>query len=294
MARGSGFWLVRLLESLLIDKHGPSPGLEEQKALIIIWGHLHPKVAYKSNSPTLKLQICQNYNQVLFFTCNAEPLSSGPFTLQICAELQKHCIVQSGVKSTIQLVHLFYSNQKKGRISEVFPWIFNINSSTSITVNINVLRAFKKASYVLLRIKAPQWLRHLEGSRFDPALGVSTCPWARRRTPDCSGRAGLVPCMAANRRWRAGVCVCVNGWMKSINCTALWIKALYKCQPFTQNKPFQVRMSQLPHFFPRLCPSSSTVLFWTGTGSGGCTLWGVVRTGGSGFCDLGVCLSVYF
>ena len=41
----------------------------------------------------------------------------------------------------------------------------------------------------------------------------------------------LVPCMAANRRWC--VDVCVNGWMRGINCTALWIKALYKCSPFT-------------------------------------------------------------
>ena len=31
----------------------------------------------------------------------------------------------------------------------------------------------------------------------------------------------LVPCMAANRRW------CVNGWMRDMNCTALWIKAIY-------------------------------------------------------------------
>ena len=50
----------------------------------------------------------------------------------------------------------------------------------------------------------------------------------------------LVPCMAANRRW------CVNGWMgewvngwmgervnERHNCKALWIKALYKCSPFT-------------------------------------------------------------
>ena len=37
----------------------------------------------------------------------------------------------------------------------------------------------------------------------------------------------LVPCMAANCRW------CVNGWMRGINCTALWIKVLYKCSPFT-------------------------------------------------------------
>ena len=34
-------------------------------------------------------------------------------------------------------------------------------------------------------------------------------------------RSWLVPCMAANR--------CCWG----INCTALWIKALYKCSPFT-------------------------------------------------------------
>ena len=39
----------------------------------------------------------------------------------------------------------------------------------------------------------------------------------------------LVPCMAANRRWCVNVCV--NGWMRGINCTALWIKALYKCSP---------------------------------------------------------------
>ena len=28
-------------------------------------------------------------------------------------------------------------------------------------------------------------------------------------------------------------CVWVNGWMKGINCTVLWIKVLYKCSPFT-------------------------------------------------------------
>ena len=37
----------------------------------------------------------------------------------------------------------------------------------------------------------------------------------------------LVPCMAANRRW------CVNVWMRGIDCTAFWIKVLYKCSPFT-------------------------------------------------------------
>ena len=44
----------------------------------------------------------------------------------------------------------------------------------------------------------------------------------------------LVPCMAANRRWCVNVCVnvCVNGRMRGINCTAFWIKALYKCTAF--------------------------------------------------------------
>ena len=37
--------------------------------------------------------------------------------------------------------------------------------------------------------------------------------------------------MAANCHWCVNVCV--NGWMRGINCTALWIKALYKCCPFT-------------------------------------------------------------
>ena len=37
--------------------------------------------------------------------------------------------------------------------------------------------------------------------------------------------------MAANCRWCVNVCV--NGWMRGKNCKALWIKALYKCSPFT-------------------------------------------------------------
>ena len=34
----------------------------------------------------------------------------------------------------------------------------------------------------------------------------------------------LVPCTAANHRW------CANGRMRTICCTALWIKALHKCR----------------------------------------------------------------
>ena len=62
-----------------------------------------------------------------------------------------------------------------------------------------------------------------------PTLGVSKCPWARHLTPNCSWRASWYLAIA-NRRWCVNVCV--NGWMWGINCTALWIKALYKCSLF--------------------------------------------------------------
>ena len=37
-------------------------------------------------------------------------------------------------------------------------------------------------------VRAVVW--QSEGCRFEPTLGVSKCPWARRLTPDCSWRAG--------------------------------------------------------------------------------------------------------
>ena len=49
-------------------------------------------------------------------------------------------------------------------------------------------------------------------------------------TLDCSWRAGWY---LAWQPIAIGVWMCVNGWMRGINCTALWIKALYKCSPFT-------------------------------------------------------------
>ena len=61
-----------------------------------------------------------------------------------------------------------------------------------------------------------------EGCWFDPTLGVSKCPWARQLTPDCSWRAGWY------LAWQP---IAVGEW--GINCTALWIKALYKRSPFT-------------------------------------------------------------
>ena len=72
--------------------------------------------------------------------------------------------------------------------------------------------------------------------RFDPTLDMSKCPWARHLTPNCSWWAGW------HLEWQpiaVGVWVCVwmgewvNEWMRSINCTEFWIKALYKCRPFT-------------------------------------------------------------
>ena len=70
-----------------------------------------------------------------------------------------------------------------------------------------------------------------EGCRFDPTLGVSKCPWARHLTPNCSWRAGWY---LAWQPIAVGVWMCV--WMgewEAKNCKALWIKALYKCSPFT-------------------------------------------------------------
>ena len=86
-------------------------------------------------------------------------------------------------------------------------------------------------------VRAVVW--QSEGCRFDPTLGVSKCPWARHLTPKLLLTSWLVPCMAANCRWCVNMNVCVNGWMRGINCTALWIKALYKCSPFTIYKDQQ-------------------------------------------------------
>ena len=71
-------------------------------------------------------------------------------------------------------------------------------------------------------VRAVVW--QSEGCRFDPSLGVSKCPWARHLTPNCSWRAGW--CLA----WQPiAIGVWMYGWMRGINCTVLWIKALYKC-----------------------------------------------------------------
>ena len=75
----------------------------------------------------------------------------------------------------------------------------------------------------------------------------------------------LVPCMAANRRW------CVNGWMRGINCTALWIKALYKCSPSKrQNLGLWVpacvshlrETNQLWLSTPQMNPGHYRILLW--------------------------------
>ena len=85
-------------------------------------------------------------------------------------------------------------------------------------------------------VRAVVW--QSEGCRFDPTLGVSQCPWARHLTPNCSWQAGwyLAWQPIAVGVWMC-VWMCVNGWMRAINCTALWIKALYKCSPFTIQFP---------------------------------------------------------
>ena len=74
-----------------------------------------------------------------------------------------------------------------------------------------------------------------EGCRVDPILGVSKCPWASLLTPNCSWWAGWY---LAWQPIAVDVWVCVNGWMRGINCKALWIKALYAVHlPFNQDYP---------------------------------------------------------
>ena len=72
-----------------------------------------------------------------------------------------------------------------------------------------------------------------EGCRFEVSL-------SKTPNPQLLLTSWLKPCMAANRRWCVNVCV--NGWMRGKNCKALWIKALYKCSPFT-----------IYHSYPCLC-----------------------------------------
>ena len=78
---------------------------------------------------------------------------------------------------------------------------------------------------VAQEVRAVVW--QSEGCRFDPTLGVSKCPWARNLTPNCSWRTGWY------LAWQPIACWCVNVCEWGINCTALWIKVLYKCSPFT-------------------------------------------------------------
>ena len=70
-----------------------------------------------------------------------------------------------------------------------------------------------------------------EGCRFDRHPGRVEVSLSKTPNPQLLLTSWLVPCMAANRRWCVNVCV--NGWMRGKNCKALWIKALYKCSPFT-------------------------------------------------------------
>ena len=90
-------------------------------------------------------------------------------------------------------------------------------------------------------VRAVAW--QSEGCRFDPTLGVSKCPWARHLTPNCSWWAGWY------LAWQP---IAVGVWMRGINCTALWIKALYKCSPFTTDfvNYIPLSISYFDDFFP--------------------------------------------
>ena len=89
--------------------------------------------------------------------------------------------------------------------------------------------------HMVQEVRAVIW--QSEGCRFNPTLGMSKCPWARHLTPNCSSRAGWY------LAWQP---IPVNVWIRDINCTALWIKALNKC-PFTIQTERQWKHLS-PHF----------------------------------------------
>ena len=97
-----------------------------------------------------------------------------------------------------------------------------------------------------------------EGCRFDPTLGVSKCPWARHLTPNCSWWAGWY---LAWQPIAVGVWMCVNGWMRGKNYKALWIKALYKCSPFTIYHDIKNRIIKARHAINTLRPILNSKAF---------------------------------
>ena len=87
--------------------------------------------------------------------------------------------------------------------------------------NFPEIQVYTNGGDMAQEVRAVVW--QSEGCQFDPTLGVSVS-LSKTPNPQLLLTNWLVPCMAANRCW------CVSG---SINCTAHWIKALYKCSPFT-------------------------------------------------------------
>ena len=106
---------------------------------------------------------------------------------------------------------------------------------SAFSVGSNVTDRKKVRFYLPNLIDIAQEVELSSGSRrvagSIPTLGVSKCPWARHLTPDCSWRAGWY---LAWQPIAVGVWMCVwmGEWEASI-VQALWIKALYKCSPFT-------------------------------------------------------------
>ena len=121
--------------------------------------------------------------------------------------------------------------------SDVFrgPWFHGLN--------INGCFESRLRGDVAQEVRAVVW--QSEGYQFDPTLSVSKCPWARHLTPKCSWPVG---CYLAWQPIGVGVWMCV--WMgeRGINCTALWIKVLYKCSPFTI---YQTHLSLLMVYYNR-------------------------------------------
>ena len=129
--------------------------------------------------------------------------------------------------------HLFLNHWESNVTLAYFcgTWVYTISLCLRCSITCHLANAFIQSDLQLGAI----WLRSCRlavgGLPVRSHPGRVEVSLSKTPNPQLLMTSWLVPCMAANRRWCVNVCV--NGWMRGINCTALWIKALYKCSPFT-------------------------------------------------------------
>ena len=101
------------------------------------------------------------------------------------------------------------------------------------THNLRVLRSRPALPTPLYLCQWAQWTLAVGGLPVQSHPGRVEVSLSKTPNPQLLLTSRLVPCMAANQR------VCVNGWMRGINCTVLWIKVLNAVHlPFTAKSRF--------------------------------------------------------